>query len=110
MTKKRTARWLRRGYTAVDTPPAVLEIARSLPGWALGHHQAVRDPDGTLSVTLTLSHRGGLVVPDQRFRELPRSQFWVLREHSYVQHGVATVWLWLRPIEPQEPEDTSGSA
>jgi len=103
----RISRTLRKGCRAVDMPPAVLEIARSLPGWALGDHLAVLNPDGTLSVTLKLAHRGGLVVPYQRFRELPRDEYWVLHVHSYVLHGVATVWLWLRPQEPQEPGGAS---
>jgi hypothetical protein len=107
MKQKRTPRRLRKGYTAVDTPPTALDAARSLTGWALGYHRAVLNPDGTLSVTLKLAHRGGLIVPDQRFRELPRSEYWVLHVHSYVQHGVATVWIWLRPVEPQEPGGAS---
>jgi hypothetical protein len=92
---------LRKGYQAVETPLTVLSAARSLRGWALGYHRAVLDPDGTLSVTLKLDHRGGLVVSHAALQEAIRG-YRVRSIHSYVQHGQATVWLSLRCLDTGE--------
>ena len=106
MTQKHRPRRLRRGYTAVDTPPTVLDAARALPGWALGYHLAVLDPDGTLSVTLKLDHRGGLVVSHAALQEGIQG-YQVRHIHSHVQHGQATVWLSLRRLGSGESGDPS---
>jgi hypothetical protein len=105
MKQKGTSRQLRKGYTAVDTPPTVLDAARALKGWALGYHQAVLDPDGTLSVTLKLEHRGGLVVSHAALQAAIQG-YQVRHIHSYVQRGQATVWLSLRRLGAGEPGGT----
>jgi hypothetical protein len=53
-------------------------------------------PDGTLAVTLRLAHRGGLVVDHAPFRAISNCYI-VIHVQSYVERGIATVWLTLRP-------------
>jgi hypothetical protein len=65
----------------------------------------VLDPDGTLSVTLKLDHRGGLVVSHAALQEAIHG-YRVRSIHSYVQRGQATVWLSLRRLEAGESGGT----
>jgi hypothetical protein len=104
MKKKTAPRTLRKGYTAVDVPTTVLDAARSLSGWALGYRQAVLNPDGTLSVTLKLEHRGGLVVSHSALQKAIQG-YRVRSIHSYVQHSQATVWLSLRCLDTEKSGD-----
>jgi hypothetical protein len=82
------------GGTPIDTPASVLTVARHLPGWALGSHKAESFPDGTIRVTVHLSHRGGIVVPPRPFKAL--NGYHTVRVHSFVSGSGATLWLTLR--------------
>jgi hypothetical protein len=75
----------------------VLDAARHLPGWAYRSSTTKPQPDGTLAVTLRLVHRGGIVVDHAPFRTIANG-YRVIRVHSHVERGSATVWLTLRPV------------
>ncbi len=84
------------GGKSVDTPDCFLKAARELSGWALGTHKTERYPNGTLKVTIRLSHRGGFTLPHAPFRTHTNG-YHVQRVHSFVQGTKATVWLTVRP-------------
>jgi hypothetical protein len=83
------------GGTPIDTPRCVLTVARNLSGWALGSHKTESFPDGTIRVTVHLSHRGGIVVPHRPFKQM--NGFYAVHVHSFVSGSGATLWLTLRP-------------
>lgn len=84
------------GGEPIDTPACFLEAARELSGWALGKHKTERYPNGTLKVTIHLSHRGGFTVPHAPFRAHANG-YHVQRVHSFVRGSWATVWLTVCP-------------
>jgi hypothetical protein len=89
---------LPRGVIALDTPPAILDAARSLPGWAYASSFTTRDSaTGRVCCELHLAHRGGFLVPDAAFRTIT-GPWRVKRVHSHVSGGQATVWLHLERV------------
>lgn len=89
------ARFLRSGFDTVAVPSEVIATARKVTGWAYDGADAVYNPATKLTkVTLHLAHRGGFLVPGQRYwrRGMARP---LANFHSYVLHGRATVILYL---------------
>jgi hypothetical protein len=87
----------RAGVTPLDTPPAVLAVARSLPGWAYASSFTTQDAKGRVSCELRLAFRGGFAVPHAPFQAITGA--WrVTHIHSHVSGGAATVWLHLERV------------
>ncbi len=84
------------GSIPTDTPTCVLAAARNLPGWALSYHKTERQADGTLLITVRLSHRGAFGVSHQPFKQL--RHYHALKVHSFVAGQKASIWLTLRPV------------
>jgi hypothetical protein len=89
---------LPRGLVALDTPPAILDVARRLPGWAYASSFTTQDTaTGRVCCELHLAFRGGFLVPESAFRAVTGS--WrVTHVHSHVSGGTATVWLHLERV------------
>jgi hypothetical protein len=88
---------LPQGCVALDTPPAVLAAARSLPGWAYASSFTAEDAKGRVTCELRLAFRGGFAVPHAPFQAITGA--WrVTRVHDHVSGGAATVWLHLERV------------
>jgi hypothetical protein len=93
----------RAGVTPLDTPPAVLAVARCLPGWAYASSFTTQDAKGRVTCELRLAFRGGFAVPHAPFRAINGvdaidGAWRVTHVHSHVSGGAATVWLHLERV------------
>ena len=87
-----------RGYTKLDPPPALIDVARTLPGWAYASSACYLEArTGRAACELHLAHRGGFLVPHHAFRAV-NGPWRVTHVHSHVSRGQATVWLRLERV------------
>lgn len=86
------------GHPAVPTPPALLETARQIPGWAFCNaHTTFERGVNQYRTQIRLDHRGGVVVPPSRFRcDLPGWQ--IIHVQSHVARGKALITIRMRRI------------